>query len=189
MTEATAPTRTRHPVEWALIIGLPIIFNVALAAYLLSSIDGGSVPILGDVDAPAPVIGSPGDALPESSRDEILASVEGATGNEYPCDGPWRASGGVRIWGCRTDAAVAVVHGLGSDGIFLLDVTWFGFDESASDLPAWASAAFSSEADAQRAADWVADNVGGHEETVIAGVSLVVDGAEGARTLFVEVEE
>ena len=188
MTEATAPARMRHPVEWALIIGLPIIFNVALAAYLLSTVESGAVPILGELDAP-PVIGSPGDALPEASRDEIIASVEESTGSEYPCDGPWRASGGVRIWGCRTDAAVAVVHGLGAEGIFLLDVTWFGFDESASELPAWASAAFASEADAQRAADWVADNVGRHEETVIAGVSLVVDGAEGARTLFVEVGE
>lgn len=186
MTETVAPPSARGPLEWALIVGLPIVFNVALAAYLLSSIDRGSVPILGDVDAPAPVIGSPGDAIPQASRTDIVAAVEETTGSEHACEGPWRGSGGVSIWSCRTDNSVASFYGLGADEIFLLDVTWFGFEEGATDLPDWAAASFESTADSQRAAGWVAENVGRDAEIEIGGVRLTVDGAEGARTLLVE---
>jgi hypothetical protein len=144
------------------------------------------VPIIGDVDAPAQVVGSPGDVIPRATRHEILAAAESAIGTEFACEGPWRAPGGVSVWSCRTDDSVAVFHGLGADGIFRLDVTWFGFDESTTQLPAWAAAAFESPADAQRAERFVADNVGDEAETEIGGASLTVDGAEGARTLLVE---
>jgi hypothetical protein len=186
MTNLAEPRRRRPLLEWALIVALPIAFNVALAAYLLSRVDGGSVPIIGDVDAPAAVIGSPGDTIPQASQDEIVAAAEDSIGADYACEGPWRAPGGVSIWSCRTDDSVAVFHGLGADGIFRLDVTWFGFDESATELPAWGAAAFESSGDAQRAARWVAENVGEEAEAELGGARLSVDGAEGARTLLVE---
>lgn len=186
MTDAAAPRRRRGPLEWALIVGLPIAFNVVLAAYLLTRIDGGSVPILGDIDAPAPVIGSPSDAIPEASRADIMAAVERATGSDHSCEGPWRASGGVSIWSCRTDDTVAVFHGLGPNGIFLLDITWFGFDEGSTHLPAWAAASFESDADARRAAAWVAEHIGRQAEVEIGGAVLSVGGAEGARSLLIE---
>ena len=186
MTDAVEVRRSRGPFEWALIVGLPIILNAALAGYLLTQIEEGSVPIIGSVDAPAAVTGSPGDEIPESSQPEILTAVEQATGSDQLCEGPWMVPGRVSVWSCRTDDSVTVIYGLGADGIFLLDVTWFGFDESATDLPAWAAAAFESEADARRAAGWVGGNVGSDAETSIGGVRLIVGGAEGARTLWVE---
>jgi hypothetical protein len=186
MTEVTAPRRPRGRLEWAAIIGLPILVNALLTVYLMTQLESGALPVVGDLDAPAPVIGSPDQPLPEPSSANIVNAVERETDSDYVCDGPWRLAGGISAWSCRTQYAVANMQGVGSDGVFRLDVTWFGFDEARTELPAWAAAALGSSPEADTAALWVAEHLGTDAQTRIGGASLVVDGAEGARTLLIE---
>lgn len=179
------PRRRRSRLEWAAIIALPVVFNAILAAYLFMQIDGGSLPIVGDA-VPPPFAGSTEEVLPQSSRAEIVTSVESQTGSTYDCDGPWTISGGTSVWSCRIEDAVAVMYGRGPHGMFRLDVTWFGFDEAATELPAWAAAAIGPSPSADEAAAWVAQRVGLGGRTRVGGVSLEVGGAEGARSLVIE---
>jgi len=185
MTAGTLPRRRRSRFEWAAIIALPVVTNAIFAAYLFAQIEGGSLPIVGDA-VPPPFAGSTEEALPQSSRAEIVASVESQTGSMYDCDGPWTISGGISVWSCRIEDAVAVMYGLGPHGMFRLDITWFGFDETATELPAWAAAAFGFSPRGREAADWVAERVGTDSRTRIDGVNVEVNGAEGARTLVIQ---
>jgi hypothetical protein len=179
--------RQRGGVERAAIVALPIVLNAILAAYLFAHLESGSLPLLGDGVAPVPFAGSTEQVLlPQSSREKIVNAVQEETGSVYDCEGPWVISGGISVWSCRTVNAVAVMYGLGETGVFRLDVTWFGFDETATQLPAWAAAAFGPWSSGREAAAWVAESVGTAARTRMRGVNVEVDGSEGARTLLIQ---
>lgn len=188
MADIIVTSTPRGRLEWAAIVGLPVLANALLAAYLVTAIGDGSLPIVGDVNAPPAVVGSPVAPLPESARSVIVGSVDRETNSEYECDGPWRVARDVAAWSCRTEDAVAVLQGAGADRIFLIDVTWFGFDETRTELPAWTEAVFGSSPQAAQAARWVAEHVGTDARTRIGGATIAVNGSEGARTLVIQGE-
>jgi hypothetical protein len=65
-----------------------------------------------------------------------------------------------------------------------IEVTWFGFDVAATDLPAWAAtAAGDDRTEAESAAAWVRANVGTDSTISMGGVALRAGGGRGAYTL------
>lgn len=177
MTEpaAKAPRRGWH--EWAAIFMLPLVANAFLAVYLATHLGSG-----------LEAIGVPDSPLPEASGAIIVAAVERKTDSDYVCSEPWRVASNISAFSCRTDSVVAVMQDTGSDAVFRLEVTWFGFDESNTDLPHWAAAALGSSPGADDAEQWVAEHVGTHAQTEIDGVTIVVGGARGARTVLLRGE-
>jgi hypothetical protein len=178
--------------HWTLVgmVALPLLANVLLAAYLAAELDGGGgLPVVGGEAPPPPVVDGDGaPALPESRFERLVSAASEASGEPYECVGPWRAQTGELVWECRTPDAVAMLHGRDPDEVFLLDVTYFGFDERSTDLPEWAIAAFTRESQADDAGEWVRAHVGQGAETSIGKVSIAVNGGEGARTLLVRAE-
>jgi hypothetical protein len=185
---ASAWTQDRWRRRWQLVgmVVLPLLANALLLVYLSAELDDGGLPVLGGNPAAPPVVdGSATGALPENRFDRLVAEARAVSGEPYECVGPWNGQAGQLIWECRTPDAVAVIQGRGSAGVFLVDVTYFGFDEASTDLPAWAMAAFADESNAREAADWVRAHVGQDAQTTVDDVSLAVNGGEGARTLLV----
>ena len=176
MTDIAARPQKRRRTEWVLIVGLPIIANLLLIAYLSTRID----PV-----AP-PVVGSPGEPLPESAMATIVAAVEGTTGQGYECSDPWSAAEDILSWSCMTDSAVATLRGPDAEQIYLIEVTWFGFDDSRTELPDWTAAAMGPSSHAEAATSWVAEHVGSDAEMEFDGVTITLDGARGARSLQIE---
>lgn len=180
MSNPSAPRKRSHR-EWAVLVLMPIIGNVLLAAFIFTRVPATLGP---DRVDPTPASPSPGVAgLPRSELTSILAAVERSTGHRYACDGPWRSSDGWSNWSCRTSDALVVLQGTGGRQIARFDATWFGFDVTTTDLPAWAAAIqrVPEVADASQA--WVATKLGGVASTEILAVHLRTGGARGALNL------
>jgi hypothetical protein len=171
-------------------IGLPILANVLLAGILFSTISPGDRPRPTSAIAPPPpepiVIGVEGaHSLPNSDFETLVASVRQATGHEYRCEGPWQTSDGLLNWSCRTDQALVELRGPTSQGVNAIEVTWFGFDPSATDLPAWAASTQKSDPDRAQSAQWVHASLGSSSRAKVGSVDFHAGGARGAITLYI----
>jgi hypothetical protein len=169
-------------------IALPILANVLLAAILFSTISPVDRPRPTSAIAPPPpepiMIGAEGArSLPNSDFETLVASVRLATGHEYRCEGPWQTSDGLLNWSCRNDQALVGLRGPTSHRVNAIEVTWFGFDTSATDLPAWAASTQRSDPDRAQSAHWVQANLGSSSQAKVGSVNLHAGGARGAITL------
>jgi hypothetical protein len=181
-----SPMRQRSALDWLALIALPILLNVALGLFLFGPGKDAGLPGFSDpqqTDLPLPS-GDVGQGLPRAGFQQILAQVRAQTGRVYACDGPWRASDRTIAWSCREQDSLAVLRGVSAAAVFAIEITWFGFDPSATDLPAWAAAVFSRADDGRQASSWVTEHIGvAGAKVTIAGVSLRTAGARGALTL------
>lgn len=185
----TADHRLNRRPRWELaaMIALPIIANIVLAVVIFGQIRPtiksatGTNPDVQVVDGDIPV----GISLPKASVTGLLSNVERLTGHSYSCDGPWASGRVLVVWSCRTPSALVVLEGQSPLRVARIDVTWFGFDRTSTDLPAWGAAVQSSVASAAEAEQWVTANVGLNANLSVGGVTLRVGGARGAETLVI----
>ncbi len=183
-----SPMRHRPALDWLALIAFPVLLNVALGLFLFGPGKDAGLPGFSDpqqTGLPLPS-GNIGQGLPRGGFQQILGQVRVQTDRSYACDGPWRASDRTIAWSCREHDSLAVLRGVSPAAVFSIQITWFGFDPSRTDLPVWAAAVFPGVDDARRASSWVLKHieVAGAKVT-IAGVSLRTGGARGALTLGV----
>jgi hypothetical protein len=186
MMPGAASVRKRSRLELVFLFLVPIAGNLLLAAILFARLP---TTVFMDGASPTPLpLPSTLDLVPQSSLTAILAAVDGSTGHSYSCQGPWQTHDGWFNWECRTDQALVTVVGADALRIARLDATWFGFEETKTDLPAWAAAVQRIPDAAGAAGAWVAGALGGVASVEISKVRLVVGGARGALNLRIQAE-
>jgi hypothetical protein len=186
--DARSARRGRSRRESAALILLPLVADaiVAIVVALLVARAGGGAIGLGPIDL-VPV----GPEIPHagplmvSDFDALLATAESATGEVYDCQEPWVVASGSIKWACRSSELLVVIEANARGEIYELDATWFGFDDRATDLPAWASATLPAGTLASTSVSWVSSNLGTKAETRIGRAYFSVGGARGALTLRV----
>ena len=137
-----AVDQPRSRLTVAALVGLPIVGNLLLAAFLFSTLPStpGVGPSLPFVPGPVEVGVVHDGVLEVSTYDAIVAAVRSTTTETYNCFGPWRGGGGTYNWACRAKDSLATMHA-GPDGhIYSIRTTWFGFDPAAMDPTIWADA-------------------------------------------------
>jgi hypothetical protein len=185
MTAASADFAVDQPrsrLTIGALVGLPIVGNMLLAAFLFSTLPNnpGSVP--GLIFAPGPVevgVAHVG-VLEVSTFDEIVTQVHATSPATYSCFGPWRGGGGTYHWGCRATDSLATMHA-GPDGhIYAVRTTWFGFDPAAMDPTIWAEAVFPDATERAGVRQWLAEHFGAREMTEFGRTKVEVGGSRGA---------
>jgi hypothetical protein len=177
-----AVDQPRSRLTVAALVGLPILGNLLLAAFLFSTMPTtpGSGPSLPFVPGPVEVGVVHDGVLDVSSFDAIVTAVRSETGAIYNCFGPWRGGGGTFNWACRARDSLATMHA-GPDGhIYSIRTTWFGFDPSSMDPTVWADAIFPAAADRDGSRQWLREHFGRRDGTQIGRTKIEVGGSRGA---------
>ncbi len=179
---------TRSRADLLAQILLPLIANVVLAMGIWTHLPPGANVGADIVTDPIPIgpVLYGGSTLPLNDVNSVIIGVELATNHRYDCKGPWVISGGVLKWACRTPQSLVVIVGSPSGKAFLIEGTWFAFDRTATDLPAWAAAVQPNVGLSSAMRTWAVEHVGTVATTTIGGVDLRSGGARGAFTLAIE---
>lgn len=172
-------------------VSLPIVVNLMLAVILFSTIAPNNQPSPSSALAPPPppepgLIGAEGARpLPTADFDQLLANVRATSSHDYHCEGPWHTSDGLLNWSCRTQDALVEIRGNSPREVSAIEITWFGFDETSTDLAIWAQSAQQADAERVQSGQWVQANIGSPSQTRVGAVQYRAGGARGVMTLYV----